>query len=134
MQRGGDREGMAMAMMASTFPLKRNLLEAILAFGAGDFSARLPIKWNGVRGKIADAFNEAVAMSELRARQAAHVARLVGKEGRLQQRMATSGFAGAWADEIEALNRLLDDLAPYSGGCANNRRSGQGRPGADYGA
>ncbi|HEY5706711.1 MAG TPA: HAMP domain-containing protein [Terrimicrobiaceae bacterium] len=88
-----------------------NLLRAILTFRAGDFSVRLPIKWKGVQAKIADAFNEVVAMSERRARQTAHVARVVGKEGRLQQRIATSGFVGGWADELEALNILLDDLA-----------------------
>jgi HAMP domain-containing protein/signal transduction histidine kinase/DNA-binding response OmpR family regulator len=88
-----------------------NLLQAISTFRAGDFSIRLPIKWTGTRGRVADAFNEVVAMSERRALEAAHVARLVGKEGRLQQRMATSGFVGGWADEIKALNALLDDLA-----------------------
>jgi HAMP domain-containing protein/CheY-like chemotaxis protein/signal transduction histidine kinase len=88
-----------------------NLLQAMLAFRSGDFSTRLPIGLTGVAGKIADAFNEVVAMSERRARQASHVARVVGKEGRLRQRMATSGFVGGWADEVEALNSLMDDLA-----------------------
>ena len=88
-----------------------NLLQAMLAFRSGDFSTRLPMGLTGVEGKIADAFNEVVAMSERRARQAAHVARVVGKEGRLRQRMATSGFVGGWADEVEALNSLMDDLA-----------------------
>jgi HAMP domain-containing protein/CheY-like chemotaxis protein len=88
-----------------------DLLQAMLAFRNGDFSTRLPIGWTGVEGKIADAFNEVVAMSERRAREAAHVARVVGKEGRLRQRMATRGFVGGWADEVEALNTLMDDLA-----------------------
>ena len=72
---------------------------------------RLPIGWGGVQGKIADLFNEVVEMSERRARQAAQVARIVRKEGRLRQRMATGGFVGGWAEEIEALNTLMDDLA-----------------------
>ena len=88
-----------------------DLMQAMLAFRNGDFSTRLPIGWTGVEGKIADAFNEVVAMSERRALEAAHVARVVGEEGRLRQRMATSGFVGGWADEVEALNTLMDDLA-----------------------
>ena len=88
-----------------------DLLRAMLAFRTGDFSTRLPLKWDGVRGRIAEAFNEVVAMSERRTRQAADVARVVGKEGRLQQRFATSGFVGCWANELESLNLLLDDLA-----------------------
>ena len=88
-----------------------NLLQTMLAFRSGDFSFRLPIGWTGVEGKIADAFNEVASMSERRARQAAHVARVVGKEGRLRERMSTSGFVGRWAEEVEALNTLMDDLA-----------------------
>jgi CheY-like chemotaxis protein/HAMP domain-containing protein/signal transduction histidine kinase len=87
------------------------LLRAIRGFRTGDFSTRMPTRWTGKQARIAVAFNEIASMSERRAHQAAHVARLVGKEGRLQQRMTTSGFIGGWADEIEALNMLLDDLA-----------------------
>ena len=88
-----------------------DLRRAMLAFRTGDFSTRLPPAWDGVKGRIAEAFNEVVAMSERRARQAAYVARVVGKEGCLQQRFATSGFVGGWANELKALNLLLDDLA-----------------------
>ncbi len=87
------------------------LQQAMVAFRKGDLSVRLPTGWDGVQGRIADLFNEVVEMSERRAQQAAEVARIVGKEGRLRQRMATGGFTGGWADEIEALNTLMDDLA-----------------------
>jgi HAMP domain-containing protein/CheY-like chemotaxis protein len=86
------------------------LLEAMLAFRKGDFTARLPDGWIGVRGKVADAFNEVVAMSERRSREASRVSRVVGKEGRLRQRMAVTGMVGGWAEEVQALNTLLDDL------------------------
>src|SRR5688572_22358005 len=87
-----------------------DLLTALLAFRKGDFMTRLPDGWTGVRGKIADAFNEVLGMSERRAREAARVSRVVGKEGRLRQRMATTGLIGGWADEVQALNTLMDDL------------------------
>ena len=83
----------------------------MVAFRKGDFSARLPTGWSGVQGRIADLFNEIVKMSERRLQQAAEVARIVGKEGRSRQRMATGGFIGSWAEEIDALNTLMDDLA-----------------------
>src|SRR4051812_41623412 len=86
------------------------LLAALLSFRSGDFTTRLPDGWTGVRGKIADAFNEVLGMSEQRAKEAARVSRVVGKEGSLRQRMATTGMVGGWADEIQALNTLLDDL------------------------
>src|SRR3954463_12747888 len=74
------------------------LLEAMLAFRKGDFTTRLPDGWTGVRGKVADAFNEVVGMSERRSREASRVSRVVGKEGRLRQRMAVTGMVGGWAD------------------------------------
>ncbi len=62
------------------------LQQAMVAFRKGDFAVRLPTAWSGVQGRIADLFNEVVEMSERRAQQAAEVARIVGKEGRLRQR------------------------------------------------
>src|SRR5262249_11800295 len=34
----------------------------------------------------------------------------VGREGRLRQRMSVPGISGGWAEEIAALNTLIDDL------------------------
>src|SRR5262245_37845393 len=86
------------------------LLAAMMAFRKGDFSARLPEGWTGVQGKIGDAFNDVLSTSERRSREVARVARVVGKEGRVRQRMAVAGTVGGWADEVEALNALIDDL------------------------
>jgi len=63
-----------------------------------------------VRGKIADAFNDVLGMSERRYGEAARVSRVVGKEGRLRQRIVITGMVGGWADEVQALNTLMDDL------------------------
>src|SRR5579862_235015 len=87
------------------------LLSAMLAFRDGDFAVRLPSDVTGLNGKIADAFNEIVAVSDRRARETRRVSRAVGKEGKLKQRMAVSGVSGGWADEVAAINMLIDDLA-----------------------
>jgi len=86
------------------------LLQALLALRSGDFSARLPAGRSGIQGKIADAFNDVLTMSERRAKETARVCHVVGKEGRLRQRMSTTGLVGGWADEMQALNTLMDDL------------------------
>src|SRR5690349_18062613 len=75
------------------------LMEGMVAFRNGDFSVRLPSSWTGIYGKIADAFNEVLAMNERRARETTRVSRVVGREGRLKQRMTLSGLVGGWADE-----------------------------------
>ena len=64
-----------------------------------------------MHGKIADVFNEILAFSERRANEMARICRMVGKEGKLEQRMAVPGVTGGWVDEIQALNTLIADLA-----------------------
>jgi hypothetical protein len=91
-------------------PFARQLLSAMLAFRDGDFAARLPSDLTGLNGKIADAFNEIVAVSDRRAQETKRVSHVVGKEGKLKQRMAVAGVVGGWADEIAAVNMLIDDL------------------------
>ena len=53
----------------------RQLLAAMLAFREGDFGVRLPADLVGLHGKIADAFNDIVAVSERRARETARARR-----------------------------------------------------------
>ncbi len=86
------------------------LLHALQAFRQGDFSVRLPATWTGIYGKIADAFNDVLSMNERRAKETARVSHVVGREGRLRQRMSVTGLIGGWASEVDALNVLMDDL------------------------
>jgi len=86
------------------------LLSALLAYNAGDLGARLPSAWTGVPGKIADAFNEIVELNERLSTETARVSRAVGKEGKLKQRLSVAGATGGWANKVEAMNTLIDDL------------------------
>src|SRR5438132_7488612 len=88
----------------------RLLLDAMLAFKRGEFSARLPSGWTGVYGKIADAFNDTIATAERFNTETARVSRAVGKEGKLKQRMAFAAATGGWASKVESINMLIHDL------------------------
>src|SRR5512140_3789361 len=88
----------------------RNLLSALLRFKVGDFSSRMPAELTGLEGKIADVFNDILHVSERRAAETARVCRVVGKEGKLKERLRVPGAVGGWADEIDALNTLIADL------------------------
>ena len=68
----------------------RQLLSAMLAFRDGNFAVRLPADLVGIPGKIADVFNDVVAVSERRAAEVGRVCRAVGKEGRLKDAIALS--------------------------------------------
>src|SRR5438105_6180520 len=88
----------------------KQLLTALIGLRDGDFSVRLPSDLTGVDGKVADTFNEIAMASDRRSRETARVSRTVGKEGKLKQRMMVSGATGGWADEVAAINMLIDDL------------------------
>ncbi len=88
----------------------RDLLEALLRYRDGDFSVRLPSGCEGIDAKIADTFNEILRVSARRSKEIARVSHVVGKEGKLKQRMNVPGAIGGWADEVVALNTLIDDL------------------------
>src|SRR6516225_977977 len=88
----------------------KQLLDALLALRDGRFAVRLPSDLTGLSGKIADAFNDIATVSDRRAAESARVSRAVGKEGKLKQRMYVPGAVGGWADEVAAINTLIDDL------------------------
>ena len=57
------------------------LLTALTALKRGESSARLPVEWTGLAGKVADAFNEVAELNERLTRELARLSRVVGKEG-----------------------------------------------------
>jgi HAMP domain-containing protein/CheY-like chemotaxis protein/signal transduction histidine kinase len=88
----------------------RQLFTAMMAFRDGDFSARLPADWPGMDGRIAEAFNQSLAHEGRISREVARLSVAVGKEGRLKQRMTLPGAVGGWAEQVDSINMLLDDL------------------------
>ena len=86
------------------------ILNVMVAYRNGDFSVRLPATWTGVLGKMSDTMNDILSVSQRRAEEIVRICRVVGKEGRLRQRLSVPGVTGGWADEIESLNTLIDDL------------------------
>jgi HAMP domain-containing protein/CheY-like chemotaxis protein/signal transduction histidine kinase len=86
------------------------LLNALIAVRDGDFSVRLPMTWEGMDGKIADAFNGIVAAEEKLAKGFKQVSIVVGTEGKLGQRMAFDKMDGDWGTKVNAVNSLIDNL------------------------
>jgi hypothetical protein len=86
------------------------LLSVLLQVKNGNFSARMPLDWTGVPGKIADALNEVIAANETLEVALSKVSRVVGKEGKLSRRVVLGGSDGGWSVSIESVNSLIDDL------------------------
>jgi signal transduction histidine kinase/HAMP domain-containing protein/ActR/RegA family two-component response regulator len=86
------------------------LLRTLSDVRNGDFSVRLPVEWTGVAGKIADTLNDVIAANETLGTELARVTRAVGKEGKLSQRVALRGSDRVWAEAVESVNSLIEDL------------------------
>ena len=86
------------------------LLSVLSDVRNGDFDVRMPLEWTGVPGKIADRLNDVIAANQALGVELARVSRVVGKEGKLSQRVALNGSGRAWSGSVESVNDLIDDL------------------------
>lgn len=87
------------------------LLNVIARVKEGDFSARMPLDWTGVPGKVADGLNDIFIANQLLERELARVSDLVGTQGRLSQRAALVGQTQIWSESIGSVNKLIEALA-----------------------
>jgi signal transduction histidine kinase/ActR/RegA family two-component response regulator len=86
------------------------LAEALRQVRRGEFDVRLPRR-GGPAGEAVDAFNSVVSLLERRNRELLCIARVIRREGRMDERMDSGAYEGAWAEGIRAVNGLIDDLA-----------------------
>src|SRR5258705_341473 len=91
-------------------PDSQELLRAMQAVQEGNFSVRLPHHWTGLPGKIADTFNAIVASNQRMAAELQRVGHVVGKQGKVRQRLDAGRAGGAWRDMETSVNTLIDDL------------------------
>jgi HAMP domain-containing protein/signal transduction histidine kinase/ActR/RegA family two-component response regulator len=89
--------------------LLSELAEALRRVRRGDLKVRLPRR-AGAAGEVADAFNEVVAVQERQHLDLRRISRIVGRDGRLTERLDEEGLDGAWAEGQRAINSLIDDL------------------------
>src|SRR5262244_3329468 len=88
----------------------QELLHALQAMRAGDFSVRMTGDYLGIEGKIADTFNEIIAGNERMAQQLERVGQVVGREGKTRQRVKFALSSVPGADMEGSFNSLFDDL------------------------
>ncbi|HEY8533633.1 MAG TPA: HAMP domain-containing protein, partial [Micromonospora sp.] len=103
-------EASAAVRTESDAALLRELTEALRRVRRGDLKVRLP-RWSGLAGELADAFNDVVSLQERQLQDLRRISRIVGREGRLTERLDEEGYDGAWAEGQKAINSLIDDLA-----------------------
>ena len=67
------------------------LLSVLAQVKFGDFTARMPLEWTGVAGKVADGLNDVIIANQALEAELARVSEVVGEQGRL------SRSASSWA-------------------------------------
>ncbi|MDX6630305.1 MAG: hypothetical protein QOH00_2551 [Gaiellales bacterium] len=86
------------------------LLGVLAQVKGGDFSARMPLAWTGIAGKVADGFNDVIIANQVLGAELARVSQVVGQEGKLSQRVALGSASQSWGRSIDSVNSLIDDL------------------------
>ncbi|MFI7104394.1 HAMP domain-containing protein [Streptomyces sp. NPDC050161] len=86
------------------------LLVALVAMRDGNFRKRLTVSGEGVMSEIAAVFNEVADRNLHLTGELARVRRVVGREGKLTERLEVAACEGSWAAAIDASNALVDDL------------------------
>ena len=89
---------------------QRELLNVLVAFRKGDFTARMSPEYTGVAGRITDVLNEVIERNERLAQELERIHSTVGKEGKLGQRASLGAVSGGWATSIDSVNSLIVDL------------------------
>ena len=87
-----------------------DLLTALRAARDGDFSSRLKPRHNGLATQVAEALNGLLERNDQMSRELVRVGKIIGREGRMTERVELAGAGGAWGTSVDALNALIDDL------------------------
>ncbi|MGC9666881.1 HAMP domain-containing protein, partial [Planosporangium sp. 12N6] len=90
--------------------LLQELAHVLGRITAGDFKPRLRRRV-GLAGEVADQLNRVIDTQQHRNRELLRIRRVVGREGRLTERIDEEQFQGEWADGVRAVNDLIDYLA-----------------------
>ncbi|MFE0730109.1 HAMP domain-containing protein [Streptomyces antibioticus] len=86
------------------------LLAALVSMRDGNFRKRLTVSGDGVMSEISAVFNEVADRNLHLTGEVSRVRRMVGREGKLTERLETGACEGSWAAAIDNSNALVDDL------------------------
>jgi signal transduction histidine kinase/HAMP domain-containing protein/ActR/RegA family two-component response regulator len=96
---------------AATDPVDLTVLLGVLArVKDGDFTVRMPLDWTGLAGKVADGLNDIVIANQGFEAELARVSEVVGRQGRLSQRVVLGAWGQRWSTSVESVNSLIEAL------------------------
>ncbi|MFE4668959.1 HAMP domain-containing protein, partial [Streptomyces sp. NPDC056734] len=86
------------------------LMTALVAMRDGNFRKRLTVSGDGVMAEIAAVYNEVAERNLHLTGELSRVRRVVGRDGKLTERLEAGALEGSWGAAIDASNALVDDL------------------------
>jgi HAMP domain-containing protein/signal transduction histidine kinase/DNA-binding response OmpR family regulator len=89
---------------------QRELLRVLTEVRNGNFTVRMPFDQVGLSGKICDTLNDIITLNEKMMLEFTRAGNIIGKQGKLTQRIDVPSAKGAWSTGVEALNGLISDL------------------------
>ena len=92
----------------------RDLLSALRALKRGEFDVRLPDGFSGISGQIADTLNGLAEQLESFSGDVQELGVQVGREGKVRKRIPRGRVRHGWAQTIEAVNGLVEDVTGHS--------------------
>ncbi|MFG2633698.1 HAMP domain-containing protein [Streptomyces sp. NPDC048362] len=108
--KGGPSLGRSGGTTAVDTAALNRLLAALVSMRDGNFRKRLTVSGDGVMSEIAAVFNEVADRNLHLTGELSRVRRMVGREGKLTERLETGASEGSWATAIDNSNALVDDL------------------------
>ena len=88
----------------------QELLEALRSARDGETGVRLSAQNSGVMGDVAKAFNGLAERREGLTNELSRMSRVIGREGRMTERAQLKNSKGTWAESINSVNSMIDDL------------------------
>ena len=88
----------------------RDILLMVKAIRSGDFTVRLEMEDKGVLSDIADVLNDINDLNMNMADEFFRVGKIVGKEGKMTERVSLGSVKGSWLTNVESVNSLIGDL------------------------
>jgi HAMP domain-containing protein/CheY-like chemotaxis protein/signal transduction histidine kinase len=88
----------------------QELVEALRASRDGEPGVRLSAQKSGVMGDVAKAFNQLADRREGLQHELQRVSRVIGRQGRMTERANLKGAKGTWAESVDSVNSMIDDL------------------------
>ena len=88
----------------------KDLLKVLTQVKNGNFGVRMPIDETGLNGKICDTLNDIISLNERMMVEFTRAGNIIGKQGKLTQRIEVPNAKGSWGTGVDSINSLISDL------------------------